>query len=128
MVLALDGAGHAVMQGHRDKACTGVDTVQQKWEGHCIRLPVSRVGTEIATHLPKSLHALGKHVVAMDLGDRWVRRVTWKPSYTQIFKELAGSLVLPEFYLVPLGHVQLGLLEQTVAPGQNNPSRAMALG
>lgn len=70
MVLALDGTGHAVVEGHRDEAGTGVDIVQDEGEGHSIRFPLVGLRAEVALHLLKNLHTFSKHVVAMDLAEK----------------------------------------------------------
>lgn len=70
MVLALDGAGHAVVEGHRDEPSTGVDVIQDEGEGHSVRFPLIGFRAEVALHLLKNLHTFGKHVVAVDLAEK----------------------------------------------------------
>lgn len=73
MVLALDGAGHAVVEGHRDKASAGVDVVQDKGEGHGVRFPLIGFRAEVALHLLENLHTFSKHVVAVHLTGKEAR-------------------------------------------------------
>lgn len=70
MVLALDGAGHAVVEGHRDKPSTGVDVVQDKGEGQSVWFPLVGLWAEVTLYLLKNLHTFGKHVVAVDLAEK----------------------------------------------------------
>lgn len=73
MVLALDGAGHAVVEGHGDEPRAGVDIVQDEGEGDGSWFPLAGFRAEVALDLLKNLHTFGKHVVAVDLVEKEVR-------------------------------------------------------
>lgn len=70
MVLALDGTGHAVVEGHRDEPSTGVDVIQDKGEGDSVRFPFIGFRAKVALYLLKNLHTFSKHVVAVDLAEK----------------------------------------------------------
>lgn len=78
MVLALDGTGHAVVEGHSDEASTGVDVIQHQREGDGVRFPFIGFRAEVALDLLKNLHTLSKHVVAVDLAEK----EAWSDSLT----------------------------------------------
>lgn len=70
MVLAFDGAGHAVVERHCDKPSTGVDVIQDKGEWDSIGLPFIGFRAEIALDFLKDLHPFSKHVVTVDLTEK----------------------------------------------------------
>lgn len=70
MVLALDGTGHSVVEGHRDKPGTGVHIVQDQGKVDSSGFPLAGFRAKVALDLLKNLHTFSKHVVAVDLAER----------------------------------------------------------